>query len=713
MKQIFLLTALSFSLLAAAQSNSDHNHNPDKCEFDHFYQESLEDPQALEEIKAAEQSIFEIAQNFKLENALQKNAGTNTIVYTIPVVVHVVYATQADNISVRQIEDGLRVLNEDYQRLNADASQTRSIFQGVASDMQIEFKLAKKDPQGNCTDGITRTQSSTSLSGTESAKIVKWNQERYLNIWVTRHVSNTTPQDPGGYTLGYSFFPRTNKVSGDGVILRHDQMGTIGTASGNTSGGRTLTHEVGHYLALHHPFSGSCTGMGGANPVGLLGNAAQGDYCDDTPPVSQSNFGCNFGINSCSNDSPDLVDQIENYMDYADCPNMFTEDQKARVHAVLNSSSLRGTLVSVSNHTFTGLTSPPPCTPIAMVEAEKEVVCTNDTVQFYDISEEGDPTSWNWSFPGGTPATSTLENPTVIYANPGAYSVSLTVTNSAGTDNVTYTDLIHVKNSANPFFTTTWTESFENGTIPQVMTAVDGGDGSTFQPYTNGGSHQNMALILPRANNSLGELDELISPAINTANGNDLNLFFDFAFAATANDNEDQLEVYVSRDCGDTWIRRRFYNGGRLRTVANTTGNFVPTAAGDWATETINFNAYIGPNPILIKFVFENGGGNNFYIDNIRFGEGTDVSIEEYNAADMAIYPNPSRGQLKLSLSDLQDRDLQLSIVDLTGKNVFEMDLHSEGPSLDQELNLDLNSGIYLVQLRGENTQIQDKLIIE
>lgn len=711
MKRLFSVLALiSLSLnLANAQSGHDSQHNHLKCTFDDHYQDALSDPQVADELRATELAIFEAAQNLKRENLLQKN-NSSTVAYTIPVVVHIVYATQRDNISIAQIEDGLRVLNEDFQRLNADTNLTRNQFKSVASDLQIEFKLAKKDPNGNCTDGITRTQSNSSLSGTESAKIVKWNQERYLNIWVTRNVANTFPGDPGGYTLGYSFFPRTNKVSGDGVILRHDNFGTIGTASGNN--GRTLTHEVGHYLALHHPFAGSCNGVGGQNPVGLLGNNYANDYCDDTPPVNQSNFGCNYGVNSCSNDSPNLVDQIENYMDYADCQNMFTEDQKARTHAVLTMSNLRSTLVSLSNLNFTGVNNPPTCTPEAAIDVEKEVICVNDPVQFFDISEEGDPSSWSWSFPGGTPASSTAENPIVTYATPGKYSVSLTVSNSAGTDNVTYTDYISVKNSTSPFFTTTWTESFENGNIPLVVSVIDS-DNNPFQPYANAGSHQSQSLILPEISNSERELDELITPAINTANGNDLNLFFDYAFAARNNDDSDQLEVYVSRDCGQNWIRRRFYTGGRLRTSANTTGIFVPNSPSQWKTESINFNAFIGNDPIIIKFVFENGGGNNFFIDNIRFGEGQDVSISEFAAADMALYPNPTDGRFKLSLSDLSDRELRLEIIDLSGKVVYSQDLQSKGPSLDMSLDLKLKAGAYMLNLRGDHTNLQEKLLVQ
>jgi hypothetical protein len=700
-KYFFLLTVL----LAFTFSSSAQQVNHEKCAFDHFYQAQLNDPSQKEGLLETERIIArEIA-----EAKTRQGKGALPVV-TIPVVFHIIYTSSQDNISLAQIEDGLRVLNEDFRRQNADTNQTRALFKPVAADFEIQFVLAKKDPSGNCTDGITRTQSLESLSGDEGSKIVKWNRNRYLNIWVTRNVSNTLPSDPGGYTLGYSYFPRNNfLVSGDGVILRHDQLGTIGTAAG--SPGRTLTHEVGHYLALHHPFQSGCSGGSGSNPVGNAGGSGSGDYCADTPPVSSANNGCS-PINTCSTDSPNLTDQIENYMDYTECQNMFSADQKARARAVISSSSLRATLVSQSNLLATGVVNPPSCTPTALLASPKNIVCVNEIVQFNDISEDGAPTAWNWTFTGGTPSTSTLKDPVVTYATPGKYTVSLTVTNSAGSNSITLSNYVSVKSSVNPYFNLTWVESFESGSIPGVVSIIDY-DQNPFKPFIGRGSHLNNCLVLEKVNNNaIGDIDEIITPAISTLGGANLNLYFDYAFAAQANDNSDELEVFVSRDCGENWNRRRFYNSGRLRTVANTTGNFVPGAA-DWATETINFDAYIQNEPILIKFLFNNDGGNNFYIDNIRFGQGTDVSLAEFGASDLKIYPNPSQGNLNIKLSDLLDRRLNIEIVDLSGRLVYSNSLQTESSSLDLELNLSLTPGLYLINIKGENTSISEKLIIE
>ena len=702
MNKFYILLTAS---LCAGFISSAQQVNHKKCDFDHYYNAQLNDPLQREYLLETEKLIAQ-----KIAETKSMQGKTAATVVTIPVVIHIIYASSQDNISLAQIEDGLRVLNEDFRRQNADTNLTRTLFKPVAADFEIEFALAKIDPQGNCTDGITRTQSLESLSGDEGSKIVKWNRNNYLNIWVTRNVSNTLPSDPGGYTLGYSYFPRANSlVSGDGVILRNDQFGTIGTATGNP--GRTLTHEVGHYLALHHPFAGSCNGNGGSNPVGNAGGSNTGDYCADTPPVLRSNSFCTT-INSCSSDSPDLTDQIENYMDYTNCQNMFSADQKARARAVINSSFLRANLVSSSNLIATGVVNPPSCKPTAFLESPKNIVCINEAVQFNDVSEDGDPTTWTWSFPGGTPSSSTLENPTIIYANPGKYNVSLTVSNSAGSNSITLTDYVSVKSSTNPFFNLTWVESFESGNIPMVVSVTDF-DQNPFKPYNGAGSHLNNCLILEEVNrNAEGDIDEIITPAISTAGGSNLNLFFDFAFAAQANDNSDELEVFVSRDCGATWNRRRFYNTGRLRTAPNTTGNFVP-GPNDWSTETLNFDAYIQNDPILIKFVFTNGGGNNFYIDNIRFGQGTDVSLNEFGATDLKLYPNPSNGRINIKMSDLLDNQLHLEIVDLGGRSVHSQSLQTKNSSLEAQLDLELSNGVYLINIKGDRTNFSEKLVIE
>lgn len=252
------------------------------------------------------------------------NQKTNAVI-TIPVVVHVVYRTTAENISDSQIQSQIEVLNKDFRKQNTDASLVPSAFSGVAADCEIQFCLADRDPNGNPTTGITRT-STTKTSFSQSAEDVKssstggkdpWNTDKYLNMWVC---------NLSGGLLGYAQFPGGSAAT-DGVVMRYTAFGTTGTATAPYNKGRTTTHEVGHYLDLYH--------IWGDEP-----NCAQDDDVSDTPLQQDKNFGCpTFPLtDNCQTSSPGVM--FMNYMDYVDddCMYLFTAGQKARMRATLNTS---------------------------------------------------------------------------------------------------------------------------------------------------------------------------------------------------------------------------------------------------------------------------------------------------------------------------------------------------------------------------------------
>jgi len=250
----------------------------------------------------------------------QTNSKSMSII-TIPVVVHVVYNTSTENISTSQIQSQIDVLNEDFRRLNADASNTPAGFLPVAADCEIEFCLASVDPNGNSTTGITRTSTSQSSFGTNdgvkyssSGGIDAWNTSEYLNIWVC---------DISGGILGYAQFPG-GPASSDGVVCDYAYFGNTGTATPPYNLGRTATHEVGHWLNLRHIWGDSNCGN---------------DYCNDTPTQSSSNYGCPSypSTSSCSGNGS-YGDMFMNYMDYTNdnCMNMFSLDQKTRMINAIN-----------------------------------------------------------------------------------------------------------------------------------------------------------------------------------------------------------------------------------------------------------------------------------------------------------------------------------------------------------------------------------------
>jgi hypothetical protein len=269
----------------------------------------------------------------------------------IPVVVHVLDNGNpigvGGNISVAQIQSQIDVLNEDFRKLNADRVNTPSAFQPVASDVNFEFRLACIDPNGNATNGITRTLTNIGTfyplphynpqtqSYDEVAIGIKytsqggkdaWPTNKYLNIWVCDiHPIIGYSQYPSDYTL---------KPNTDGIVVDYAYFGRVGNLATFYDKGRTASHEIGHWLNLLH----------------LWGDAVCGnDFVDDTPQQREENFACpSFpDFSNCPNNGAN-GDMFMNFMDYTydGCMNLFTEGQKLRMRAVFTQGGPRESFIN-------------------------------------------------------------------------------------------------------------------------------------------------------------------------------------------------------------------------------------------------------------------------------------------------------------------------------------------------------------------------------
>lgn len=238
-------------------------------------------------------------------------------ILTISVIVHVVYNNATENISDAQVQSQIRVLNEDFRRLNADRSNTPGAFQGVAADSEIEFCLTaiNRVPTNRTSFSTNDAVKSSSTGGADAI-----NPRQALNLWVC---------DISGSVLGYAQFPG-GAAATDGVVIDYQYMGTTGTARAPFDLGRTTTHEVGHWLNLRHIWGD--------------GNCNADDFVNDTPRAGGPNYtggSCTYpGPNSCNTGSGDLPDMFQNYMDYSDdgCMNLFTTGQKDRMWAAVAAS---------------------------------------------------------------------------------------------------------------------------------------------------------------------------------------------------------------------------------------------------------------------------------------------------------------------------------------------------------------------------------------
>ena len=341
----------------------------------------------------------------------------DTSIVKVPVVVHIIYNTPIHNISNARVQSQIDALNRDFRRLNWDTSNTPVPYKYLGADTRIEFVLAKRDPWGNPSIGITRTQTSVSMFTFDDA--IKytaqgghdiWDRDKYLNFWV-----GNIPYYRA-YTQLPGYYPET-----DGVVMHYILFGSVGYTLSDNSKGRVAVHEVGHWFNLQH--------LWGLTNCGT-------DYVDDTPTQFSANFNCpGFPVITCNNGP--YGDMFMNYMDGTsdDCRNLFTIGQCDRMNAALFTYR-SGLINSDGRIPVSGL-------PIAHFRSDKMSASYGQSINFFDESG-GIPTNWQWTFEGGVPSSSNQKNPVVTYPNGGIFSVKLKVSNSNGTDSVTYTNYLKI-----------------------------------------------------------------------------------------------------------------------------------------------------------------------------------------------------------------------------------------------------------------------------
>lgn len=334
-----LLVALSFKLVHAqvAICGTDALH----------YEAKMRNPQLAADEQVANERTLQMIEHMKQQRAQGKKAG---VIY-IPVVFHVIHNGGMENLTQAQIMDQLRVLNEDFRKMTG--TNGAAATNGVAVDMEIEFRLAQIDPNGNRHDGINRIQSTLTENARDNIKALSyWPSSKYLNIWVVKSIRNFGSE---GTVLGYAQFPSSMSSSPntDGIVIRADYTGTIITGNA-TNAGRTLTHEAGHWIGLYHTFQGGCVGT---TPSSC---STEGDMICDTPPVESATYGCLTSRTTCNGQA-----MIENYMDYMDgrCTNTFTQGQKER--ALAQMTLFRSYIYSQANLTAAGINASGNYNPVA------------------------------------------------------------------------------------------------------------------------------------------------------------------------------------------------------------------------------------------------------------------------------------------------------------------------------------------------------------
>jgi len=701
MKNMYL-SVIALLLLSTYGAIAQHH---EKCLAHIMYQEEI----AADPEYAANQARLELETAVYTEQYLAARASGAanrgaSVVRIIPVVFHVIHEGGAENISRAQIQNQIDLLNQDFRRLNADTVNTPIPFRPLSADVEVEFRLATLDPNGNCTDGVVRLYSPLTNNARNNVKALSyWPSNKYLNFWIVKTIENSSGS--AGIVLGFAQFPG-GAAATDGVVMRHDYTGNIGTAANSNNEGRTATHEVGHWLNLRH----------------IWGDAQCGsDFVTDTPThfgANQSNCPTFPKFSNCTGNGVN-GDMFTNYMDYTNgnCQNMFSVGQAARMNAALSSStSQRNNLWTAANLAATGTTGATAavCAPIADFTNNVNFVCAGTTINFLDGSWNGPVDTYSWSFPGGTPSASGDQNPSIQYNTPGTYDVSLTVTNTTGSNSITRTGTVTVL-TATGLNSIPYSESFEAISFPGSDWVVDNGGGNTWTMSTQAAKTGSKSVFINNySGNTANTTDAFITPTYDLTYVTNANLTFWLAHAARSTTGTDALKVFASTTCGQLWNIRYNKSGATLSTAGIITSNFVPNAS-QWRQETVNISSssYNNKPSVRFKFEYTQVNANNIYIDDINLSGTVGLNDAVEQSLNFSVYPNPvsTSGYIDFTLADRGNVTVQ--VIDVTGRVVNNMNYNMlEAGEYRFDLPDNMSAGLYSVRLSVDGYATSRKIAV-
>jgi PKD repeat protein len=690
-------TILAICLLMWTALPLAHAQNKKTCGTDELLNQLLSDPRNRQAFDAQEQ----LYQQY-VGGPGQRVAGGPR---KIPVVVHFIQCSDIERVADAAVYSQIAVLNEDFRRIAGSPGF------GAGVDTDYEFCLATIGPDGCPTTGINRVVAPQwcyhqQTDGASMKGLIQWNPRKYFNIWVPSTIETTSGN---GQVIGYATFPFNLSLSPnlDGIVIHSSFFGRDGDPLYK---GRTTTHEAGHWLGLFHTFQGGCQGAS-ANTC-----ASQGDRVCDTPQAAAANFGCP-SLNSCTDSPTDLPDQIENYMDYSDgaCQNMYTQGQKDRIDFYCN--SIRTQLWSAANLTETGCDGTVAvCAPRTDFIADHFVVCVGQPVQFTDISGLS-PTSWNWTFSGGSPATSTAQTETVTYSAPGTYNVTLVAGNATGSNTENKIAYIEVVQPS----TNLLQQGFEGLLyLPALWQVEDNGGLRTWQLITTASSQgQNSMKVNNFEARNNGESISLISNPFSMQNVLSGYMTFDHAYKKYSGLTADGMKVHISTDCGATWEQLWYKSGPYLATVAGSTtvSEWVPTQASNWKSDTISLDSFAGEPNVKVRFEVLAGGGQSVYLDNINMTTVLVGAQEPANLGwDFTVAPNPFHQDLRIEYTLQRPTVMEFVVTDVSGK-VLSHTLTEKQSAGRHSLTAaaaslrDLPAGIYFLKGTSSTGSITRKLV--
>jgi len=655
-------------------------------------------------------------------NTAQRDAqATNAATIYIPVVFHIVHNGDplgtGENITDAQCISQLNAMNLHYNGLDPNVSLIPSAFASLVGDCNIQFCLAKFDPQGNPTTGIIRHQLSNVSWNDENTidntlkPTTIWDHTKYMNIWSVR-MGN--PLASSG-VLAYSSLPYFGAADQDGIVARYNTIGTSGILMSGHNLGKTITHEAGHWLGLLHIWGIDST----------CGDA--GDYVSDTPDQADLNFGCpNFPHISCNN-GPN-GDMFMNYMDYTDdaCSYMFSKGQSTNIHSVLD--NFRVAIKTASSSCFLNLDA-----AVLNVTFPRDTICSFSFKPVVTIKNEGLTTltsgkfyfqvdgdvvqiyNWTGSIPSQGELQVTLPEQQVFIEDMHTFDVTFGNANGQASDNysandnksITFYAYNGAAGSAIPF-----SEGFESNFPATNWSVYNPNNDVTWEKnlsYSGYSASANCVSIDNTAygNNPNKKKDAFITDSYDLSNVIYPELKFDVAYAEYSNTRSDSLNVYYSLDCGSNWTKVWNQRGSDLATAPDQTTLFTPTSS-QWKTVSVPLLSLYKQGKVSFKFENVTGWGNVMYIDNINLQNNPSLTVAEVEKTEVKIFPNPASNMVGVRLP-VNHPFKQLQLINSIGSVVYETSIADNAIVFPVA---DFPIGLYLLHFKGERSSQTEKLLI-
>lgn len=622
-------------------------------------------------------------------------------IVTIPVVFHVVYNSESENVSKEDLLREIENLNIRFRKLNPDTTEIPNVWASTMADAEIEFCLATKDPKGLPHSGIERRKTwkrsfgfpDSDLKFWERGGLDSWPQNDYLNFWVCNLNS----------VGGYGTFPGLTQDQ-DGIVCRY---GTIGYDYSLSA------HEVGHWLNLYH----------------IWGDCGINDGVADTPPQGSPSLGCHTFpyLESCSPNYPGCM--YMNYMDYSSCRNTFTNGQVARMHAALAGPR---SAILISNK----------CTPnnlfqhdaaISGIRRKESHICQGVLSQKVEIANLGTDflrsVSVNYQLDNepiesmqwddilmrsldriifSLPDLPVAPGPHILKVWTSAPNGQADQQPSNDLDTLHFNAGMPLSGLETPVF-----ENFEHSHLFPPDWNMENQDGWIRWVIQTDLSANGIGSSCIGLNNfsslDIGTVDYIQLPAFNLRTLPYAKISFDMAYQLRfPGDVPDTLKVQISTDCGLTWnnLYRNWCSSMTTTVPYGTSVPFIPSPS-DWRTESFSFAEYQDFDYVLLRIAHTYMGGNNLYIDNITVGR--DVVLKE--EAQVIIHPNPVKDRLRIwfpsPMSDWKEVRIYNSLGQLMISNTIS-------PSCPQAQLIDvsnLKDGVYVMEALGKDRRISKKFI--